>query len=246
MTAAPLSMPPVWPRPRVGASAGPLPSLSSVRWTKTGGGPGLGGGQLADCGVELFGRDDLVDQAHRQRLGGSALAQVYGQLGAEPADGGVLHTVLRRGSYDRDLRASAIRFCVRTATTNLDCPATGPTQETISGATPLTRGTNNKDQDLTTTYLQSDYSNKFTWFGRQNEVLGGFDLARPGQQILLGAGLQKIQQPGQHPREPIHYAPSTATLRLPARPAAARLANPRRCAATRCRASSRPTAIASA
>ena len=94
------------------------------------------------------------------------------------ADGGMLHTVLRHGGYDRDLRASAIRFCVRTANTNLDCPATGPTQETISAATPLSRGTNNKVQDLKATYLQSDYSNKFSWFGRPNEVLGGFDVAR--------------------------------------------------------------------
>ena len=99
-------------------------------------------------------------------------------------DGGEWHTVLRSGGYDRDLRASAIRYCVRTTNaqtgvvTNPDCPTVGPSQETMTGATLLTRGTNNKVQDLAATYLQTDYTNAFTWFGRRNEVLAGVDLAR--------------------------------------------------------------------
>jgi len=108
------------------------------------------------------------------------------------ADGGALHTALRHGGYDRDQRASTIRFCVRTATANLDCPATGPTQETINDSTPLTRGTQNKVQDLTATYLQTDYTNRFTWFGRQNEVLGGIDIAREefnNYNMVLPAGV---------------------------------------------------------
>jgi catecholate siderophore receptor len=48
--------------------------------------------------------------------------------------------------------------------------------DTISDATLLTRGTQNKVQDMQTTYLQLDYSNRFDWFGTSNEVLAGVDL----------------------------------------------------------------------
>ena len=47
------------------------------------------------------------------------------------ADGGEWHTVLRHGGFDRDLRASTIRFCVRTTNpttgvvTDPDCPTDG-------------------------------------------------------------------------------------------------------------------------
>ena len=93
-------------------------------------------------------------------------------------DGGLWNTTLRHGGYDRDQRASTIRFCVRGATTNLDCVAEQPTLATVNDATTLTRGTNNKVQDLTATYLQTDYSNTFNWFGRPNQILAGVDLAR--------------------------------------------------------------------
>jgi catecholate siderophore receptor len=81
------------------------------------------------------------------------------------ADGGELKSSIRHGRYDRDQRASTIRFFT----------ATG--EDNISDSTLLTRGTNNKVQDMTTTYAQSDYSNKFNWFGVKNEVLTGVDLA---------------------------------------------------------------------
>ena len=57
--------------------------------------------------------------------------------------------------YDRDQRASTIRFCQRTTNANTgvvnnpDCPATPQGLDTISDATLLTRGTNNKVQDMT-------------------------------------------------------------------------------------------------
>ncbi|MEO7336250.1 MAG: TonB-dependent receptor, partial [Caldimonas sp.] len=114
------------------------------------------------------------------------------------ADGGAWHTVLRQGSYDRDQRASAIRFCVRSTNantgvvTNPDCPTAAPSLATISESTALTRGTNNKVQDLTTTYLQTDYSNTFSWFGRKHDVLGGVDLAREefnNYTLVLPAGV---------------------------------------------------------
>ncbi|MEO8526378.1 MAG: TonB-dependent receptor, partial [Caldimonas sp.] len=96
---------------------------------------------------------------------------------------GRLHTTLRNGFYDRDQRASAIRFCVRSVNgagvvTNPDCPAVPPTQSTINDSTPLVRGTNNKVQDLHTTYAQSDYSNAFSLLSMRHEVLTGIDLAR--------------------------------------------------------------------
>ena len=99
-------------------------------------------------------------------------------------DAGQWHTVVRYGGYDRDLRASTIRFCTRVtnpntgAVTNPECNAVAPTQSTINDATTLTRGTNNKVQDLTTLYAQTDYSNTFQWLGTRNEVLGGVDFAR--------------------------------------------------------------------
>ena len=63
---------------------------------------------------------------------------------------------------------------------------------TVNDATPLTRGTNNKVQDLRATYLQTDYTNKFTWFGRKNELLAGVDLSREefnNYSMVLPAGV---------------------------------------------------------
>jgi catecholate siderophore receptor len=100
------------------------------------------------------------------------------------AGGGELKSTLRHGRYDRDQRASAIRFCVRSVNantgvvTNPDCPSSPPGQDTLNPNTLLTRGTNNKVQDLTTTYWQSDYSNTFKNWGLKHEVLAGVDVAR--------------------------------------------------------------------
>ena len=100
-------------------------------------------------------------------------------------EGGLLHTVLRNGYYDRDQRSGTNRFCVRSTNaqsvvTNPDCPTVQPSLATISDATPLVRSTNgnNKVQNLHTTYLQSDYSRAFTLLSVRHEVLGGIDFAR--------------------------------------------------------------------
>ncbi|HEY9063588.1 MAG TPA: TonB-dependent siderophore receptor [Burkholderiaceae bacterium] len=93
-------------------------------------------------------------------------------------DGGILKTAVRHGTYDRDQRASTIRFCIAPTCAGF---ATQPGTEgavLLSDATPLTRGTNNKVQDMTVTYVQSDYSNRFDWFGKKHEMLTGIDLAR--------------------------------------------------------------------
>ncbi|HWH80885.1 MAG TPA: TonB-dependent receptor [Burkholderiaceae bacterium] len=81
------------------------------------------------------------------------------------AGGGELKSAIRQGRYDRDQRASTVRFFNATGENNL------------SDATLLTRGTNNKVQDMNTTYAQSDYSNVFEWLGRKHELLAGVDLA---------------------------------------------------------------------
>ena len=93
------------------------------------------------------------------------------------ADGGELKTTARNGFYDRDLRGGTIRFCVAPACPGFLTPGVeGPTQ--VTAATPLTRGGQVKVQDLHGTYVQSDYSKTFNWFGLKNEVLSGVDLAK--------------------------------------------------------------------
>ena len=91
--------------------------------------------------------------------------------------GGMLKTALRHGRFDRDLRGGTIRFCTFNATTAPTCPTSPPGLDNVSDATVLNRGTNNKVQDLTTTYLQSDYSVSFDKWGFKHEVLAGLDVA---------------------------------------------------------------------
>ncbi len=85
-----------------------------------------------------------------------------------------LKTVIRPGHYNRDQLASAIRFAGITGT-----PANPAAvfTDNISDATVLTRGTNNKIQQMDTLYGQSDWSTKFAAFGKKNPVLAGVDFA---------------------------------------------------------------------
>jgi catecholate siderophore receptor len=103
--------------------------------------------------------------------------------------GDELKTALRVGRYERDQRASAVRFCgpqvnnnvtPRVITPNPLCPAQlTPVGEltSIGPDTILTRGSQNKIQEMDGVYLQSDYSGKFGWFGVNHAVLAGADLA---------------------------------------------------------------------
>jgi catecholate siderophore receptor len=75
-----------------------------------------------------------------------------------------LTTRVRQGSFTRDQRASTIR--------------TSAALNTFRPSTALTRGTQNKIQDLDTLYVQSDLSSKFTAWGVKHEVLSGVDVAR--------------------------------------------------------------------
>jgi catecholate siderophore receptor len=85
-----------------------------------------------------------------------------------------LKTTLRLGNYDRDLRASAIRF----AAAALQPDGQAVTSSTFSAGSVLTRGANNlKIQGMRTAYLQSDYSSRLQGLGLQHELLAGVDAA---------------------------------------------------------------------
>lgn len=92
-----------------------------------------------------------------------------------------LRSVLRVGRYERDQRASAIRFCQpnNAGVPSANCPDVTErvTADNIGAGTVLNRGSNNKIQDMEAVYLQSDYSGRFAWFGLHHEVLAGVDLA---------------------------------------------------------------------
>ena len=102
-------------------------------------------------------------------------------------DGGELKTMVRQGSYERDQRASTIRRQPTNAESKTSCSAAfvaGSTTQRqtalfndVSDSQVLCRGTNNKIQDMQTTYVQSDYSKKFEALGVKHEVLTGIDYA---------------------------------------------------------------------
>ena len=101
--------------------------------------------------------------------------------------GGELRTVARHGHYERDMRASTVRIRPVNALpgscqTPFVAGNAGPRQAAIyapiSSATELCRGTNNKVQDMDTTYVQSDYSGKHNAFGMRHDLQSGVDFAR--------------------------------------------------------------------
>ena len=101
-----------------------------------------------------------------------------------------LRTVLRIARYERDQRASAIRFAA--AAQQPGGVAVSPA--TIGAGTVLTRGSQNKIQDMESVYLQSDYSGGFEAFGMKHAVLSGIDLAagsHPAYSIVGGPVAEK-------------------------------------------------------
>lgn len=86
-------------------------------------------------------------------------------------DDSELKTSVRKGSYERDQRASTVRF------------ASGTNLANFSDATVLSRGTQLKIQDMDTLYLQTDYSAKFKALGLQHELLAGADFADEKRQV---------------------------------------------------------------
>ncbi len=108
------------------------------------------------------------------------LASDYNHSGATVAslvhlhrfdDGAQLKTQARVSEFTRDMRASTIRLSGNTGGNN-------PSNLSNFGpGTVLTRGTNNKIQDMRVTQVQSDYTGKFTAFGLKHELIAGADLA---------------------------------------------------------------------
>jgi catecholate siderophore receptor len=84
-----------------------------------------------------------------------------------------LRTAVRVADYERDQRASAIRF----AAAGLQPGGLAVTSDTFSDATVLTRGSQNKIMNMNARYLQSDYSGKHQWWGLQHSVQSGIDYA---------------------------------------------------------------------
>ncbi|GAP35119.1 TonB-dependent siderophore receptor [Piscinibacter sakaiensis] len=90
-----------------------------------------------------------------------------GESGAE------LRTVLRQARYERDQRASAIRF----GNASLQPGGVAVSEATIGPGTVLTRGSNNKMQDMDATYVQSDFTGTYKAFGSEHAITAGVDLA---------------------------------------------------------------------
>lgn len=85
------------------------------------------------------------------------------------AGGGELTTRLRHGRYERDLLASVVRFGqTNGAPTTLD---------NLSPGTPVSRTPKGRVGESDITVAQSDYSDKFDWFGLRHNVITGIDLS---------------------------------------------------------------------
>ncbi|MDC8784993.1 TonB-dependent receptor [Roseateles koreensis] len=82
------------------------------------------------------------------------------------ADGGTLRTQFRKGDYKRNSWSTTASY------------PTGSTAASVTDSTLLsTVGLAPRKDDIDGTYLQSDYSNRFEWFGLRNEVITGVDAA---------------------------------------------------------------------
>lgn len=81
-------------------------------------------------------------------------------------NGGTLNSTVRYGTYDRDQRASAIRFGSPTTLSN------------FSDSTVFRRGTNNKIQTIDVGAIQIDYQNDVQLLGMRHEILSGIDLGQ--------------------------------------------------------------------
>ncbi|MCK6424038.1 MAG: TonB-dependent receptor [Burkholderiaceae bacterium] len=101
--------------------------------------------------------------------------------------GGELRTQARVAEYERDLRASAIRF----AAASLQPGGAAVTHATFGDGTVLTRGNNVKIQDMRTKYLQSDFSRRFKALGMAHQLLAGVDAAREDFENFGGSAITK-------------------------------------------------------
>jgi catecholate siderophore receptor len=87
-------------------------------------------------------------------------------------DDSELKTSVRRGVYTRDMRATLWNYAAGTGVNN------------FSDKTVITRGAQNKIQDLNSVYLQSDYTTKFSALSLKHEVFTGVDLAQENKNVF--------------------------------------------------------------
>jgi catecholate siderophore receptor len=90
------------------------------------------------------------------------------------ADRSELRSQVRAGNFERDLRASAIRF----APAALQPGGAAADLSTFGPGTVFTRGTNLKIQDVETVHAQSDLVTRLQAWGMQHDVTTGVDFAR--------------------------------------------------------------------
>ena len=98
-----------------------------------------------------------------------------------------LQMQVRHGRFTRDLRASTIRFAGTGPASAIEplLNAQTPTLANLGDNTVLNRGTALKIQQVDTTHLQSDYSNKFALLGLQHELQGGLDFVIEKKAVSL-------------------------------------------------------------
>lgn len=104
-------------------------------------------------------------------------------------------TKVRRGAYERDQRASTIRF----APAAQQPGGVAASLASLGPNTVLTRGAALKIQDLDTWFAQSDYSGRFPALGLRHEVQVGMDYAREEKTVF---GARNAAQGGVVPSKP--------------------------------------------
>jgi len=109
---------------------------------------------------------------------------------------GELLTKLRIADYGRDQRAGTVRFAG--AATQPD--RTAVTLATFGPDTVITRGTQNKIQDMQTLSVQSDYSDKFKAWGMRHGFQAGADFSQEEKQVF---GARSAAQGGVNLTKPI-------------------------------------------
>jgi catecholate siderophore receptor len=114
-----------------------------------------------------FGQADTQTLSHVYRVGGDVSVT----------------TRLRHGYFDRDQRASTVRFAGAT----LQPGGQAASLATFGPNTVLTRGTQLKMQDVDTLALQSDLSLRFKAFGMNHEMQAGVDLSKDRKRVYSDA-----------------------------------------------------------
>lgn len=93
-------------------------------------------------------------------------------------DGSVLKTQVRSGTYDRATWGTTAGYCAVALTATGTCPTgtAAMTAAALSGSTALTRsGLAPRSDTITGSYLQTEYSRKFSALGLRHELLAGVD-----------------------------------------------------------------------